>query len=327
MDNDEIEALLNKHKEGNCSEAETALVEAWLLSMNKKVISKLEHKDLDTSISLTKRNLDEAIAAYESKLVKKNKVKQVVSFYIKIAAVFVIVLSFCTLTYIKKDYVYNVLNPVKTKTFSTIAGKQSKIILIDGTEVWLNAASSLSLNDRYNKESREVTLIGEAFFKVTKDSKPFIVKIGNLKTKVLGTSFNIQAYPAGKNIEIALLTGKIRVSSNDKQHFILIPNQNIVFDKQSGKLGPIEVGQTSDRIAWKEGKFIFNDTPIEEVFQRLQRAYNLDFDIRDKQKKLTNLKFYGRFDMSDHPKEIIEAVCKLIDAKFIFQKDKVIITI
>ena len=178
-----------------------------------------------------------------------------------------------------------------TNTF----GSQKKVVLPDGSTIVLNVKSSLTYSQNFTDSIREVTLIGEAFFDIKRDvHKPFVVRVNDMKIKVLGTSFNVRSYPKDKNIVTTLVTGKIEIiQPNKKESTILHPSQRATFDKEKSDI-KIEKVVTKNTIAWREGKLIFNKTPLEQVIQDLNRKYNVDFVIESD--TLLQYKFTGEFD-------------------------------
>jgi hypothetical protein len=116
-------------------------------------------------------------------------------------------------------------------------GNKSKINLPDGSQVWLNAGSRLDYNnENFNRDSREVELTGEAFFDIAHNAaKPFIVRSGNMRIRVLGTSFNVKAYPGEDNMETSLIRGSVEITINDKPGnvFVLKPNEKLVVSVNS----------------------------------------------------------------------------------------------
>jgi transmembrane sensor len=159
-------------------------------------------------------------------------------------------------------------------------GTQSKIILSDGSTVWLNGGSKLQFPADFGEgESREVYLSGEAFFEVTTNPrKPFIIYLKNSRIKVLGTSFNVRAF-ADEVIETSVVSGKVAFmpqrglfSKTDKDTLLLTPNVKALY---SGKTGQVRQEQTNSQIdkAWTEGKLIFRATPFGEIGKALERTY------------------------------------------------------
>jgi transmembrane sensor len=171
-------------------------------------------------------------------------------------------------------------DPALINTITTPGGGQYQLVLPDGTKVFLNATSSLTFPSRFALNKREVNLTGEAYFEVTKDSKkPFLVTSKGQQLKVLGTHFNISAYP-DEPLRTTLAEGKVEISlTANPQKTILTPgDQSIV------SLNEIHVAQVNpdDVIAWKDGLFAFNQLPLKDVFQQLGRWYNVSFELNSK---------------------------------------------
>lgn len=162
---------------------------------------------------------------------------------------------------------------VSTQTLQTPRGKDFKIVLSDGTEVWLNAESTLTYPSRFHEAQRIVELDGEAYFKVAKDSaRPFIVRSGKLETQVLGTSFNFRNY-THSTPHVTLVEGRVLVTGHDTS-VTLHPNE----DAQIGDDGTIRVTQVDPRsyTAWVDGYFYFDNASLEEIMRELGRWYNLN---------------------------------------------------
>ncbi|SHK78049.1 FecR family protein [Chitinophaga jiangningensis] len=162
---------------------------------------------------------------------------------------------------------------------STPRGGQFKLVLPDGTQVWLNAASSLRYPAVFTGNQRTVTLTGEAYFEVAPDaSKQFYVNVPRgektpLNVQVLGTSFNIQAYPDEPAHSATLETGKIRVITNDNS-VVLAPGQQA----QAAANGQFKVvnADLDEVLAWKAGIFYLQDASIQEIMRQVSRWYDVD---------------------------------------------------
>lgn len=158
------------------------------------------------------------------------------------------------------------------------AGKVIKVMLPDSTEIWLNSGSRISYPENLQHAAlRTVRLTGEAFFKVKRDPKhPFIVHSLNLQTRVLGTSFNIRAW-AGHTAEVTVLTGKVAVSKDSagQQSMVihLLPGQKAVYDHRSAALSLQQVEEAALSTSWTTGKMEFEQLPLKEVFETIERRY------------------------------------------------------
>lgn len=162
---------------------------------------------------------------------------------------------------------------------ATPRGGQYRIVLQDGSKVWLNAASSLSYPASFPKEERKVTLSGEAYFEVAKDAaRPFKVITPSQRVDVLGTNFNVNAYPENTTVHTTLLEGSVSITANaSAQKTILKPGEQARLNNQTGSLLKSMV-HAQDAIAWKNGYFVFNDTYLTEVLLQLSRWYDVQID-------------------------------------------------
>lgn len=154
---------------------------------------------------------------------------------------------------------------------------QTKVLLLsDGTQVRLNAGSSLFYPQRFSRlfSRRDVYLDGEAHFDAAKNSsQPFIVHVGNLKVKVLGTHFNVKAYPAEELVTTTLEQGKVKVYG-DKIAMTLLSNEQAVYNRISGKMTKRSVN-SGNYNQWMDGKLLFDQAPLKAIIADLQRRYNV----------------------------------------------------
>ena len=168
-----------------------------------------------------------------------------------------------------------------------------RLVLGDGTKVWLNSASSLNYPVQFAEKERCVELDGEAYFEVTPDperpEQPFIVEAGGIQTRVLGTAFNFSAYRGENASTITLLTGKVAVSAPGHAERVLLPGQQLKYDAENRKTVIKEV-DAEDFVVWKDGLFLFNDCGLEEIIPRLSRWYGVTFHYD--REKFGDLKFY-----------------------------------
>jgi transmembrane sensor len=168
------------------------------------------------------------------------------------------------------------------------SGQKSVLFLVDGTKVWLNAASRISFaKDFVEHGTRDVYLDGEAFFDVAHNGhKPFIVHTSSIKIKVLGTSFNVKSYSEEKTIETTLVHGKIRIEQSDVRgnrigDVELKPNQRAVFDKELKIINIKEVvGDNS--ASWKRERLVFDEESIDNVILQMERWYNVKIHVANK---------------------------------------------
>ena len=169
-------------------------------------------------------------------------------------------------------------------------GDKATIELPDGTNVVLNSASQLSYLNNFGENVRRVQLNGEAYFKVAHDEKrAFIVQVGDLEVKVLGTSFNVSAYEDAKDVTVVLLEGKVGVYAQKISH-IMKPGDKIEYNKATHKITATQV-HPNDYIEWTKGNMYFEKESLENIMKTLSRIY--DVEIRFDSNKLPNEYFTG----------------------------------
>jgi transmembrane sensor len=163
---------------------------------------------------------------------------------------------------------------------STPRGGEYRIILPDGSKVWLNAASSLKFPGVFKRNVREVELDGEAYFEIAKRSAmPFKVRSGNTEIEVLGTHFNLKAYSNQKVIKTTLVEGSVKINEG-KSSVLLKPGQQA--RQAGGNITILNNVDIEEQVAWKDGLFVFKDASIEEVMSQVSSWYDLDIIFEGK---------------------------------------------
>ena len=171
---------------------------------------------------------------------------------------------------------YLYMQPVTIQTVSTLAETRT-VSLPDGSTVTLNHYSSLSYPEKFKSDKREVKLNGEAYFEVNKNKKhPFIVQTETIDVQVLGTHFNVDAYQNNPDVKTTLLTGSVAVSNKSKSvRVILKPNEIAIYNKVEEKLTCKVLENVEDEISWRQGEFIFDDLPLQEIARELSNSFGL----------------------------------------------------
>jgi ferric-dicitrate binding protein FerR (iron transport regulator) len=164
-------------------------------------------------------------------------------------------------------------------------GKNSSIRLPDGTIASLNAGSRLIYPSKFEGKNREVYLIGEGFFEVSHNADmPFIVKTSDLQVEVLGTKFNLSAYPSDSFIETVLVEGKVKLIENAfqivKGNFVLEPNQLASYNRENAetKIAHVDV---RNYVAWHHGYLNFESSDLSRIVKKLERYYNIQIRLGD----------------------------------------------
>ena len=162
-------------------------------------------------------------------------------------------------------------------------GQRSKIILPDSSVVWLNSGTTISYNSNFARQNREIKLMGQAFFEVTKNKlMPFVVNCADLKVRVLGTRFDVNAYSNNGTISVALNSGSVELLHSKDLSILskIVPGEMAQYDMHTGRVS-IKVVNQEQIAAWKEGILYFKDSPMKEVLNQLERKYNIDIEVNN----------------------------------------------
>lgn len=182
-------------------------------------------------------------------------------------------------------------------TLATPRGGQYRITLSDGTKVWLNAASSLQYPIHFDKDAREVTLVGEAYFEVAHHaSRPFRIYSAGQRTIVKGTKFNMSAYPEDGRITTTLLEGSVAIQLSERtgvDEVELKPNEQAI--AHNGQLTKIKV-DAAEAMGWSQGKFMFTDTPLPVIMRQIARWYDVEIVYMQPVDGVTFTGSISRFD-------------------------------
>ncbi|MGX5852059.1 FecR family protein [Dyadobacter jiangsuensis] len=190
-------------------------------------------------------------------------------------------------------------------------GQQRRLLLPDGTRVTLNAGSSISYPQEFEEDVREVSLSGEAFFDVKRNEKqPFVITTGGVVTKVLGTSFNISAYPENKSVQVAVVTGKVkvnaRIGSEDQNACVFLSKSEMAtFQKEAGEL-IVSTYDEKEQIGWKDGMLYFQKSDFHSTILKLERWYGVKFEVAPGVRMDADWRFSGKFQ--DKPLDYILGV-------------------
>jgi transmembrane sensor len=169
-------------------------------------------------------------------------------------------------------------NIVATNTITTPRGGQYQVELADGTRVWLNAASSLTYPVAFKGNKRIVTLTGEAYFDVAKNAaKPFYVQTNTQTVQVLGTHFNINSYTDEQAVKTTLLEGSVKITGKGKV-VMLTPGQQAI--NSGAGISVVRDADVDEAVAWKNGKFLFNNTDLITIMRQLSRWYDVDVEYQ-----------------------------------------------
>lgn len=215
------------------------------------------------------------------------------------------------------------VNNKKGMFVRTPRGKDYQVILSDGTVVTMNADSRLTFPKLFEGNERVVHLSGEAYFKVKHDpSHPFIVRTKNMTTRVLGTEFNLKAYPKS-DAHVTLIKGSVEVhDKSGKEAVRLKPGEDLLV--QDGQGFSVSSVDTEYYIQWQEGYFYFDNLPLIDVVRELGRWYNVNIEIRDNSLMSYRLHFIA--ERNNSVDEVVENLNAFSYINVVKQGNKIMIS-
>ncbi|MFZ1807515.1 MAG: FecR domain-containing protein [Cyclobacteriaceae bacterium] len=278
--------LIAKHLSGETTNVEEEALQKWiaLSAANEQIYSKLKRiyevsgklygPAKDDSINI---DVEKEWNHFENKVESKGKTIQLEPqrtgpIWLRIAAVVLLV--------IVSGIVVNYFIGKSGEQFYQTAENTEEIILPDGSAVFLNRNSTLTVRNSYNAKSREVELLGEAFFEVTPDAqRPFIIEVDNAEVRVLGTSFNVRNLDRDKEVDVVVETGVVQLKSKNIEKSIeLTAGQRGTFNKKEKQLLSIE-NTDANFLSWKTKTMVFNNANLKSVVETLQATYGIEIII------------------------------------------------
>lgn len=292
-----IEELLPRYCEGLTTEEERLQVETWMdeSEENRRTVKQVHALYLatDTLHVMKKVDTEKALSRVKSRMTGKKKTMWW-EWAQRAAAVLFIPLL---VTLMVQHWGNDEQELAQMMEIKTNPGMTTSLTLPDGTLVFLNSESTLSYPSHFDGDTRNVNLQGEAYFEVAKDpEKKFIVSTSHQsQIEVLGTHFNVEAYEKENRVSATLVEGKIGFiykCDNTSKKVLMTPGQKLVYDPKDSKVQLYATSGESE-IAWKEGKIIFRNTPLEEGLRMLEKRYNVEFIIKNN--RLKGDSFTGTF--------------------------------
>jgi transmembrane sensor len=320
---EEAKDLLRKYQMGTCTERELQIVNQWYESLEDN--SGLHESELDFD-GLKKEMLTDINQRIDKEEGKERSIY--FSYGWKAAAAILLVLTSIYAFY-KFEGISETQNKVAVKkNLEKSTVNEGKIILADGTIVWVRRGSKLEFPKQFENNIREVTLTGEAFFEVHRDpSRPFIIHSGNMVTKVLGTSFNIKAYENDKAAEVTVVTGKVSVSlkeaAGEAKEVILKPNEKVTYMRALNTLVRYEERNAKRVKMIAQSELNFEDITFSEIAGTLSAAYGVAIRFENENLK----KCIITADLSDQSLEsCLKILTRSIGAKYNILHDEVLIS-
>ena len=203
-------------------------------------------------------------------------------------------------------------------------GQGKYIRLPDGSTVLLNKNSDLDYPESFNGKTREVTLIGEGYFDIVHNpAKPFIVHTGKVETTVLGTAFNVMAYPEQKEITVTVTRGKVKVGDGERLYGILLPNEQIAVSTKEYKILQTHV-DADQAMVWKKQYLVFDNLSLAEAATLIDNKYHVNIVFADE--KLKEARISATFLDNEDLEQVLNVITGVVNAKYTRQpNDQVIL--
>lgn len=297
--------MLKKYLVGHAREEETKVVDNWFESFEAQAPVSLTTEERETTGQEIWGRIERSLA---------EKPGRVIPMYRKVAASAAIVVGIvCTVLLLKNNDKKDDCNGQPCYTTIVTGNQERKTITIkDGTQLVLNAGSTIHIYDDFS-ENRKLDLVdGEVFFEVKKDpQRPFIIHSGALTVTVLGTSFNISAYKELNEVSVGVVTGKVNVTKNDTTLGILEKTQELVYHKQQQQAEIVTMH--NELLAWKEGRLVLNDASFNEMTFFMKKVFGLEILTEDKD--ISNTRYTSELFTTMTPKEAVEVLAAIHNLK------------
>lgn len=312
-----IDLLISKSLGGTSSPEENAELAAWIHESprNQKIFDESkriwENRWKPFSASEIRTDREKIKGKLIEKLSQTSKIRNSRLWFVRVAAILALPVMLGL-----GWYLGHTGNSVETQQCEVTApkGQISKCVLADGTQIWINAGSTITYDPVMHGKTREVKLDGEAYFVVSKNKhKPFIVTTEHAQIKVLGTVFDLKAYSGEDKVETTLEEGSVEFSliGSKTAPVELKPGEQVVYNIAKKQ---IEVGNVDTYLhtAWKDGKFVFKDADLQTIIHELERLYDVRIHVKDD--KLLGIRFRGMFEYEENifsAMETLEAITNL----------------
>jgi ferric-dicitrate binding protein FerR (iron transport regulator) len=323
--------LIIKFLSGEASTDEVRRLTDWIKQNdeNKSEFIKLKNlwtvSGLNLSGELSYSGHDLNILKTKIHCPESSSVKKLYIWLWRVAAILFIPLSILGTLYFSNKQVKE--DSISYSEIITPNREKATVILPDGSKIMLNSNSYLRYNDNFSHQSRTVFFEGEAFFEIDKDhARPFIVKTDELDIQVLGTVFNVSAYPDDQTIETTLISGKVhvtpKISGGPAQKVVeLNPSQQMIYEKQSHEINTKTVN-TDLYTSWTRGEFIFQKEKLSVIMKKIERWYDIQVVINDP--KIADQRLSGRFRDEEPLGQVLEVIKLTTPIQYTI-KEKVVI--
>lgn len=316
MQKSDFDQLMERYVTGKVSEQERRKIEAWLDVMKTEDNTDLELSDEDEArifqkLTSSQTTVDDVVALHPKRKARLDR------WMLRIAASLVIV---SIVSYTAWYFTASTENQLEVVSKNGV----EKIILNDGSLVWMRGESKVMYYEKQNDGARYTTFEGEALFEVVKDaSHPFIVQCGDVKVKVLGTSFSIKTNP--EHVELTVLTGKVNLSSSTNMEGIdVLPQEKVIY-KSNGEFEKLSTNQQEIASITKNTDYNmqFTNNEMHDVIEKIESKFNVSVKLSDK--NIRDCKITADFTDQSLEKSL-QLITEVLDVTYSIKDNTVTIT-
>lgn len=326
LSKEQIKALAEKWMQGTLSEEERTLFENWYNDQDELIIQWPGNETEEELQNRLYSRIGNELRAEE----RTGRLISMKQWWRVAVAALIIILSGAVTWYavtstsqISTASVVEQKLPVK-EAANKLTDFIRHITLPDGTQVVLQANSRLNYPENFTGNTREVILLGEAYFDVSHDAqKPFIIHTGKVRTTVLGTAFNISAPPDGKKIIVSVTRGKVKVEDDQKLLAVLTPNQQVTYTPVTAAVVKDTLNAPSLVTNWTKHEMVFEGQSFEDVATMLGRRYGMDIRFKNEGLKRCTIKAY--FNGTETLEKVLEVLCIISNAAYSLPDGKTVL--
>lgn len=305
----DINAILRKYMDGNCTSDEERAAKKWLEkhiadpSYDRIFENILDETPVSTDGLRLKRNWRrlEAFIDRDAETRRRNRRRHGIFRWVNAGVLAVFVISYLV--------IFNPKEPVEWYEAYAGRGETEKITLCDGTEIWLNSGTKVIYPSRFESNTRNIFVDGEIYADVTSDKgRPFIVATSEINVKVHGTQFCVKAFAQMQNVEVALINGSVTVGDNSNEVFsrTLKPGELIRYNHRFGTVEQYDINPETFG-SWKNNRNLrFINESLEEIAEELERHFDVEILIEDK--TLAKTQYYASFINNEGLDKILQAL-------------------
>jgi len=269
--------------------------------------SQLDSLDVDFNENTQQQILNNIF----SRIHKRAKKRRYMFIGAAVAAVLVLISSvFFQMNFFQNDLRYHEI--------TVDNGEKLVVLLSDGSKAWLNAGSKLIYPEQFAKNKRDVYMTGEVYFEIANNpAKPFFVNVEDMVVEVIGTSFNVNAYPENDDVTVYLKEGKVELSlpGNKYPNVLISPGETLIYSKSRNKSTVVANEEYDIMSRWKEDEMSFFNTPLKKVLATMERYYDVKFTIADERVLTYTYTFSSQKEPIDKILEKMEIITPIIVEK------------